>query len=83
MIRGADNFIGLNANYPVRWRCHVKEILRQDDRVVSRVEITDGKHVVHATSFFTIADGRIVHAREFFADAMDPPFERGRWTERL
>ena len=82
-IRGADNLIGLNSNYPGRWRCQLKDILRQGDRVVSRVEITDGAHIVHAISYFTIAEGRIAHAREFFADAMEPPFERGQWTERM
>ncbi len=83
VIRGADNLIGLNANYPGRWRCRLRDILRQHDRVVTHVEITDGEHVVHATSFFTIANGRIAHVREFFADATEPPFERGQWTERM
>ena len=82
-IHGADNLIGLNSNYPGRWRCRLKDIIRQDDRVVTRVEISDGKHVVHAISYFTIAEGRIAHAREYFADAMEPPFERGQWTEPL
>ena len=83
VIRGADNLIQLNSNYPGRWRCHLREILSQGDRLVTRVEITDGNHVVHATSFFTIDQGRITHAREFFADAMDPPFNRSQWTEPL
>ncbi len=83
VIRGADNYIGLNAAYPGRWRCRFRDILRQDDCVVTRVEITDGAHMVHATSFFTIAGGRIAHARKFFANAMESPFDRGQWTENM
>lgn len=33
VIRGADNLIQLNSNYPGRWRCHLREILSQGDRL--------------------------------------------------
>ena len=52
----------------------------------SRIPYEDGEKVIgggHATSFFTIADGLITQAQEFFADATDPPFGRSQWTEPL
>ena len=82
-IVGPDNFIGLNAAYPGRWRCTLNDLLAQGDRVVSQVEISDGDHVLYALSIFTIEDGRISHAREFFADATEPPYDRTAWTEPL
>ena len=81
-ILGPDNFIQLNRAYPGAWRCHLKDVVVDGDRAVTEVEITDGEQVVHAASFFTLKDGKIVRAREFFADPGDPPFDRSRWTER-
>lgn len=82
LIRGPDNFIALNAAYPGRWRCRIQTLLREGERVVSLVEISDGEHKLWATSWFDFEDGRIVKAREFFADAMEPPFDRSAWAER-
>lgn len=81
-IRGADNFIALNANYPGRWRCRVERIVVTGDEAISLVEISDPSHRLYAVSFFTFAGGRIESAREFFGDCGAPPFERGQWTER-
>ena len=81
-IPGPDNFIELNRAYPGAWRCHLRDIVAAGKRVVTEVEITDGVQVVHAASFFTLRAGKIVRAREFFADPSDPPFDRDRWTER-
>ena len=80
-IRGPENFIALNANYPGKWRCQVERIVVQGDVVVSVVEISDGSHRLYAVSLFTVVEGRIRTAREFFGDVGEPPFERDRWTE--
>lgn len=81
-ISGPHNFIQLNRAYPGTWRCHLRDIVVAGDRVATEVEITDGEHLVHAASFFTLSDGKIVRAREIFADPGDPPFDRSRWTQR-
>ena len=81
-IAGPENFIQLNRAYPGAWRCHLRDIVAAGDRVATEVEITDGAQVFHAASFFTLKDGKIVRAREFFADPGDPPFDRSRWAER-
>ena len=81
-IVGPDNFIQLNRNYPGEWRCHLRDLVVAGDRAATEVEITDGKQVVHAASFFTLHGGKIARAREFFADPGEPPFDRGRWVER-
>ena len=81
-IAGPDNFIGLNAAYPGRWRCTLRHLHAAGDTVISEVEIGDGATTVHAVSVFTMRDGRIAHAREYFGDAGEPPYDRGRWAER-
>ena len=82
LIRGPDNFIALNAAYPGRWRCRVESLLREGERVVSLVEISDPSHRLWATSWFEFEGGKIARAKEYFADAMEPPFDRGAWAER-
>lgn len=81
-IPGPENFIQLNRAYPGQWRCHLKDIVAAGDRVATEVDITDGERIVHATSFFTLRDDRIVAVREFFADTGEPPFDRSQWAER-
>ncbi len=66
--------------------CYAKDTHTGEPVAISGIvmaKITDGKLMVHAISYFPIAEGRIAHAREFFADAMEPTFERGQWTERM
>jgi hypothetical protein len=82
-IVGRDNFIALNTTYPGRWRCTLQDVLGDGDRMVTQVEISDGDHSLYATSFFTIESGRIRHAREFFGDVMEPPYDRTAWTKSL
>ena len=86
-IRGPENFIALNQNYPGRWRCRLLGLVVVDDeRAISEVAIGDGAFTTYAISFFTLASfspggTRIVAAREYFADETEPPFDRSRWAE--
>jgi hypothetical protein len=82
-IVGPSNFIALNTNYPGKWRCTLLDLLADGDRIVTQVKISDGDTTLYALSFFTIEAGRISHAREYFADVMEPPFDRTAWTEPL
>ena len=82
-IVGPGNFIALNTNYPGKWRCTLLDLLANGDRVVTQVRISDGDQALFALSFFTIEGGRISHAREYFADVMESPFDRTAWTEPL
>ena len=81
-IDGPDNFIALNAAYPGRWRCRLRHLHGLGDTVISEVEISDGAATVHAVSVFTMREGRLGHAREYFGDAGEPPYDRSRWAER-
>jgi ketosteroid isomerase-like protein len=82
-IRGADNFVALNENYPGKWAVHVKRVVSAGDLVVSEVELTDGKDVIFAVSFFEVLDGKIVKATEYWGDAYAAPAWRKQWVEKL
>ena len=81
-IHGAEKFVALNENYPGTWRCTVRRVEKTADGAVTVTEITDGDTTLFAVSFFTVRDGRIVRAEEYFGDNGPPPFDRSAWTER-
>lgn len=81
-ISGPDNFIALNAAYPGRWRCRLCHLHALGDTVISEVELSDGATKVHVVSVYTVREGHLADAREYFGDAGDPPYNRSRWSER-
>ena len=80
-IRGRENFIALNENYPGVWRCTVRRIEEWAGGVVTVTEIGDDRTALFAVSFFRVRDDRIVAAEEYFGDNGPPPFDRSAWTE--
>ena len=81
-IRSREDFIALNENYPGVWRCTVRRIEECAGGVVTVTEISDSRTALFAVSFFSVRDGRIVAAEEYFGDNGPPPFDRSAWTER-
>jgi ketosteroid isomerase-like protein len=83
LIRGRDNLIAVNANYPGRWRITVQRTVACGGDVVTECEVRDGDAMVRAVSFFTVADGKIIRLREFWPDPMDAADWRAQWVERM
>lgn len=83
VIRGRRNFIELNRNYPGAWKCEPQEIVAIGSRVISVVKVHDDKTALYAISFFEFEGDEIVGATEYFADEMEPPFDRTKWTEPM
>lgn len=82
MIRGRDNFIAVNANYPGAWRITIRHLTACDDRVITEIEARDGAECHTAISFFWLRDGQIVHLREFWPDPYPAPAWRSAWVEQ-
>jgi hypothetical protein len=82
-IHGRDNFIALNANYPGDWRCLIQRVFKVGDEVGSIVKIENGRDVVFAISLYQFEDSQLARAVEFFADRIDPPFDRSQWASRV
>jgi hypothetical protein len=53
-MRGRDDFIELNRNYPEGWSIRVDRIVAQGDEVVSEITVTQGEATFHAASFFLV-----------------------------
>ena len=85
-IRGRENFIALNENYPGHSRCTVRRIEDCAGGVVTVTEIStevgEDRVTLFAVSFFHVRDGRIAAAEEYFSENGPPPFERAAWAER-
>lgn len=85
LIRGCDNVLGVNADYPGDWSIRVLALVADGDDVASQVEVRNGDDLCWAASFFQVHGGLITHVREYWVDppAQPPPAWRRRYTEPL
>jgi ketosteroid isomerase-like protein len=85
LVRGRENVIRINAEYPGAWRIEIEWLVVEGDRVASAVRVTDGAELFWAASFFAVRDGLIRHVREFWVDPSKepPPPSRSGLVERL
>src|ERR1043165_3391106 len=83
-IRGRDNFVAINANYPAHgsWEFTIHGMLAEGDKVVSDVRVTDGTIVGRVITFSTVRDGKIIHQTEFWPDPFEPPAWREAWVAK-
>ena len=85
LVRGAENFARMNAEYPAHgpWRFTVNRLIGDTSQAVSDVTVTDGVVVARALSFFTVEQGRISRIVEFWPEPYDAPANRVHLVEPL
>lgn len=86
-MRGAGNFIAVNRNYPGKHDIKVNKVTSHGDQVISEVFIRsvlpgNKRLKLFAVSFFTIRNGKIASAREYWSDTYPAPSWRKRWAEK-
>ena len=85
-IRGRENYVRINAEYPEGWSIKVLRIVASGDEVVSEVEVPHDSMGVHrVASFWRVRDGLITEGREYWTElGADPsPGWRAPYVERL
>ena len=84
-IRGRDNYVAMNQEYPAhgRWQFTVNRIVGDDNEAVSDVSVSDGVQQARAISFFTVRDGKIVKMVEYWPDSFDAPDNRKHLVEKI
>lgn len=81
---GREAWITMNVNYPSNWNITVDVIVAQGDTAVSRVRVTDENGIFHASSFWTIRDGRAARLTEYYVreGSAVPAAWRTQWAQR-
>jgi hypothetical protein len=84
-IRGAENFIQVNAEYPAhgRWNFTIQRLVASVGEVVTQVAVTDGTQSAVAISFFQVVSGKIVRVVEYWPESFAPATNRAHLTEPL
>ena len=84
-MRGRDNYLAVQREYPEGWHIEVLRIVDGGDTVVSEVRVDQGEQRFFALSLFEFTDGRISSAVEYWSDGEPAPAPewRARWMERL
>ncbi len=74
-IRGRDNFVAINANYPAdgAWRFRVNSVVTEGNTVVTDVSVTNGKINATAITFHTVENGLIFKQVEYWPDNYPAP----------
>jgi ketosteroid isomerase-like protein len=83
-IRGRDNFVAVNANYPTqgRWSVTVHRAIAEGNEIVTEVTVTDGvSNTACAITFSTVKDERILRQTEYWPDPFQAAAWRARWVE--
>jgi ketosteroid isomerase-like protein len=81
-IRGRDNVMAINTNYPGLPTATIRRTLAAGDLVVTEVTLDYHGHVYNAVSIFEFRDGKIARETDYFAEPFDPPAWRAQWVER-
>jgi ketosteroid isomerase-like protein len=83
-FEGGDSFIEMNRAYPEGWEIRVVDVTEIPGGAVSRIVVDQAGTSFHAASFFTVNDGLIEHAVEYWVTegAEEPPEWRARFSKR-
>ena len=83
-FEGADNFIQMNRAYPEGWQITVVDVAEIPGGAVSRIRVEQAGARFHAASFFTVSDGLIQEAVEYWVTegSEEPPEWRAGFARR-
>ena len=82
-IRGRENYVAINQNYPGTWSITIRRLIAEGDQVASEVVMTYADQVVQAVSFFELRDGKIVRQVDYWPEPYAAPAERAQWVEPI
>ena len=84
-IRGRDKFAAMNEEYPAHglWKFTINRLVGNEHEAVSDVSVTDGVQKARVITFFTVKNGRIAGAVEFWPDSYAAPENRKHLVEKI
>lgn len=66
--------------YPGVWRCSIRALMSEGDRVMTIVDVSDPTTSHTAISLFRIRDGEIAELIEYWPEPYDAPAWRAEWV---
>jgi hypothetical protein len=84
-VRGAENFVRMNQEYPAHgpWQFVINRLVGDASQAVSDVLITDGIQNARAISFFAIEHGKIARLVEYWPEPYQAPANRAHLVEPM
>lgn len=82
-IRGKENAMAINKNYPGMPKMELGEIRVSGDLAVMQVTLDYGQGPVHGISVFEMRDGKVAKEIDYFADPFEAPEWRAQWVEKM
>lgn len=83
LIRGKDNLIAMNENYPGEWAVEIQGIFSCGETIISVVKLTFEDTAVFATSIFEFEGKKIVRTIEYWGSTFESPEWRQRWVDKI
>jgi ketosteroid isomerase-like protein len=82
-IRGRENFMAVQRNYPEGWHIHLLRVIHAGEAVASEVRVDHGETSFYCAGLYELRDGRIASGTEYWvtAGSEEPPAWRAQWTE--
>jgi limonene-1,2-epoxide hydrolase len=82
-IRGRDNIMAINRNYPGFPKLTPRRTLATGDIVVSEIVLDYDGQIYNGISVFELKDDKIVKQTDYFAAPFDAPGWRAQWVEKM
>jgi limonene-1,2-epoxide hydrolase len=84
-IRGRDNFVAMNEQYPAhgRWQFVINNLVGNNTEAVSDVSVTDGVQSARVISFTTVENEKITKQIEFWPENYPAPENRKHLVESV
>lgn len=82
-IRGRDNLLAVNRDYPGDWHIVVRRIVAEGVRAASEVAVRIGDRVDVAVSFYELRDGRIAREVDYWPEPYPAPSWRAHLVEAM
>ena len=76
-VRGRDEFVAFNRDYPGDWWIDIDQVVAEGDRVVIRLSFRVDSQVEPAIIFFELRDGLIARQSDWWPEYYEPPAWRG------
>jgi len=82
-IRGPDNAMAVNENYPGLPTFALRRIVEGGDLVVAETTLSYGGTIVNGVHVFEFQGDRVARETDYFSEPFHAPDWRARWVERM